>query len=52
MLLQAHPAVAIAHAAALRSIQALPQESKDESERLHAQHQWNERRRLMRSGRS
>jgi hypothetical protein len=49
-LLQADPRVAMAHAAALRASQMLPPEPVDESERLHARHQWNERRRLMRSG--
>ena len=49
-LMQADPRVAIAHAAALRAIQGLPAEPANESERLHARHQWNERRRLMRAG--
>jgi hypothetical protein len=49
-LLQSAPAVAMAHAAALRALQALPAESADESERLHARHQWNERRRFLRMG--
>ena len=50
-LLQADPAVAMAHAAALQVIQRLPDEPESESERLHARHQWNERRRLLRSRR-
>jgi hypothetical protein len=50
-LLQSDPAVAMAHAAALRSLRALPAESANESERLHARHQWNERRRFLRAGR-
>ena len=49
-LLQSDPAVAMAHAAALRALQALPAEAADESERLHARHQWNERRRFLRMG--
>ena len=49
-LLQSAPPVAMAHAAALRALQALPAESADESERLHARHQWNERRRFLRMG--
>lgn len=44
------PAVAMAHAAALRALQALPPEASNESERLHARHQWNERRRFQRMG--
>ena len=51
-LLQTDPAVAIAHAAALRALQALPPEPANESERLHARHQWNERRRFLRMGQS
>jgi len=47
-LLQSDPAVAMAHAAALRSLQALPPEATDQAERLHARHQWNERRRFLR----
>ena len=47
-LLQSDPAVAMAHAAALRSLQALPAEATNQSERLHARHQWNERRRFLR----
>jgi hypothetical protein len=49
-LLQADPRVAIAHAAALRALQALPPEAGNQSERLHARHQWNERRRFLRLG--
>lgn len=47
-LLQTDPAVAMAHAAALRALQALPPEATNQSERLHARHQWNERRRFLR----
>ena len=49
-LLQTDPAVAMAHAAALRALQALPAEATNQSERLHARHQWNERRRFLRMG--
>ena len=49
VLLQA-PAVAMAHAAALRALQALPPEPESQAERLHARHQWNERRRFLRMG--
>jgi hypothetical protein len=49
-LLQSDPAVAMAHAAALRALQALPPEPTNQSERLHARHQWNERRRFLRMG--
>lgn len=49
-LLQADPAVAMAHAAALRALQALPPEPESMAERLHARHQWNERRRFLRAG--
>lgn len=49
-LLQSDPAVAMAHAAALRALQALPPEPANLSERLHARHQWNERRRFQRMG--
>ena len=48
-LLQADLAVTIAHAGALRTLQALPSESTNESERLHSRHQWNERRRYLRT---
>jgi hypothetical protein len=47
-LLQTDPAVAMAHAAALRALQTLPPEPASQSERLHARHQWNERRRFLR----
>jgi len=47
-LLQSDPAVAMAHAAALRALQVLPPEAVSQSERLHARHQWNERRRFLR----
>jgi len=49
-LLQTDPDVAIAHAAALRALQALPAEPTNQSEKLHARHQWNERRRFQRMG--
>jgi hypothetical protein len=49
-LLQTDPAVAMAHAAALRALQALPAEAATQAERLHARHQWNERRRFLRMG--
>jgi len=49
-LLQSDPAVAMAHAAALRALLALPAEVGNQSERLHARHQWNERRRFLRMG--
>jgi hypothetical protein len=49
-LLQSDPRVAIAHAAALRALQALPPEPTNQSEKLHARHQWNERRRFLRMG--
>lgn len=48
VLLQGDPAVAMAHAAALRALQGLPKESDNAAERLHARHQWNERRRFLR----
>jgi hypothetical protein len=51
-LLQTDPAVAIAHATALRALQVLPPEPANQSERLHARHQWNERRRFLRMGQS
>jgi hypothetical protein len=51
-LLQTDPAVAMAHAAALRALQALPAEATNHAERLHARHQWNERRRFLRLGQS
>jgi hypothetical protein len=49
-MLQTDPAIAMAHAAALRALQALPPEPDNQSERLHARHQWNERRRFLRMG--
>ena len=49
-LLQTDPVVAMAHAGALRALRALPAEAESESERLHARHQWNERRRFLRLG--
>jgi hypothetical protein len=49
-LLPSDPKVAMAHAAALRALQTLPPEPSNESERLHARHQWNERRRFLRMG--
>lgn len=49
-MLQADPAIAMAHAAALRALTALPPEATDPSDRLHARHQWNERRRFLRLG--
>ncbi|HYL03111.1 MAG TPA: hypothetical protein VEU54_06800 [Steroidobacteraceae bacterium] len=47
-LLRADPAVTMAHAAALAALAALPAEADGEAERLHARHQWNERRRFLR----
>ena len=44
-LLQAEPAITMAHGAALRALKKLPPEPDSEAERLHARHQWNERRR-------
>ena len=49
-LLQTDPAVAMAHAGALRALRVLPPEATTEAERLHARHQWNERRRFLRLG--
>jgi hypothetical protein len=49
-LLQTDPTVAMAHAGALRAVRALPAEAGSEAERLHARHQWNERRRFLRLG--
>ena len=49
-LLQSAPAVAMAHAGALRALQTLPAEPTSQAERLHARHQWNERRRFLRMG--
>jgi len=34
----------------MRALQALPAEAANQSERLHARHQWNERRRFLRMG--
>ncbi|MFI4913674.1 MAG: hypothetical protein ACHQAR_00555 [Steroidobacterales bacterium] len=48
-LLQADPEVAIAHAQALQTLRKLPPESDSESARLHARHQWNERRTHLRT---
>jgi len=45
-----NPAVAMAHAGALRALQTLPPEPASQAERLHARHQWNERRRFLRMG--
>src|ERR1700745_1535873 len=42
------PAIARAHAAALSALKALPLEAGSEADRLHARHQWNERRRFLR----
>lgn len=49
-LLRADPALTMAHAAALTALDALPAEADSEAERLHARHQWNERRRFLRLG--
>jgi hypothetical protein len=49
-LLRADPAVTMAHAAALAALATLPPEAGTEAERLHARHQWNERRRFLRLG--
>lgn len=43
-LLQAEPAVTMAHGAALRALRQLPPEPDSEAARLHAHHQWNMRR--------
>lgn len=43
-LLQAEPAITMAHGAALRAVRNLPPEPESEAERLHAHHQWNMRR--------
>ena len=48
-LMQSDPAVAMAHSAVLRTLQALPAEAMDQIERLHARDQWNERRRFLRA---
>jgi hypothetical protein len=49
-MLQTDPAIAMAHAAALSALKALPLEAGSEADRLHARHQWNERRRFLRMG--
>jgi hypothetical protein len=49
-MLQTDPAIAMAHADALRAVKALPAEADNEADRLHARHQWNERRRFLRLG--
>jgi hypothetical protein len=49
-MLQTDPAIAMAHADALRAVKALPPEADNEADRLHARHQWNERRRFLRLG--
>ena len=49
-MLQTDPEIAMAHAGALRALQALPPEPDDPAEKLHARHQWNERRRFLRMG--
>lgn len=40
-LLQANPALASAHGELKGMLKALPAESENEAERLHARHQWN-----------
>src|SRR3989440_2432675 len=50
-VLQTDPAVAMAHAAALRALPALPAGAAKQSERLHARHPLDERRRVLRPGR-
>jgi hypothetical protein len=49
-MLQTDPAIAMAHAAALSALKGLPLETGSEADRLHARHQWNERRRFLRMG--
>ena len=44
VLLQNQPEVTMAHGVALRALQRLPPEPDTEAERLHAHHQWAERR--------
>jgi hypothetical protein len=39
-LLQTDPEVAMAHSAAVQALRKLPPEADNESERLHARHQW------------
>jgi hypothetical protein len=48
VLLQSEPEVAMAHGVALRTLQRLPPEPDTEAERLHAHHQWAERRKHQR----
>jgi len=48
-LLQADPAVTIAHAAAMKALKVLPAEPANEAERRQARQQWNERRRYLRT---
>ena len=48
-LLQADPAVAIAHSQAVQALRTLPPEAASEAERLNAHHQWNERRAHLRA---
>jgi hypothetical protein len=48
VLLQSEPEVAMAHGMALRILQRLPPEPDTEAERLHAHHQWAERRKHQR----
>src|SRR5256884_4350111 len=49
-LLHTQPGGAHAHARALPAPQAPPPQAANQSERLHARHQWNERRRFLRMG--
>jgi len=49
-LLQHDTSIAIAHAQALQALRDLPPEATSEAERLHAHHQWNERRAHWRAG--
>lgn len=51
MWLQGDAGVAMAHGAAIQALRRLPAGFETESERLHARHQWNERRRHQREGR-
>ena len=44
VLLQLDTNVAMAHGRAMQALSKLPPEADNESERLHARHQWNERR--------
>ncbi len=43
-LLQLDTEIAIAHGTAMQALKKIPPEADNESERLHARHQWNERR--------